>query len=265
MDDLRVELDPVEAPFDALARGDRRAGARCQRGEARRRLEDAVTMTHPALLLLREPGEEPAPVVHQLERRAAELPGLGALDAAAEHPDHRLHAVTDAQHRDAEVEQLGAELRCAVGIHRGRPAGEHQRRRAALADVLGVDRVRQELGEHAALADPAGDQLGVLPAEVEDQHLLAGGLGRAQLDGLVGDRLGACDAPGRGRRRRDRGRVSHRLRLPRPPPRPARWSPCPRTARAGASCPRSGAQARPSPRRAGSRGCPRIRRSPSRS
>ena len=38
-----------------------------------------------------------------------------------------------------------------------------------------------------------------------------------------------------------------------------------RTARAGAACPRSAGPGRPSPRRAGSRGCPRSRRWPSRS
>src|SRR3712207_7883307 len=37
---------------------------------------------------------------------AAELAGRRLLDLAAERLDHRLHAVTDAQHRNAEVEQL---------------------------------------------------------------------------------------------------------------------------------------------------------------
>ena len=33
--------------------------------------------------------------------------------------------------------------------------------------------MREQLREHPALADPAGDQLGVLPSEVEDQYFLS--------------------------------------------------------------------------------------------
>ena len=40
------------------------------------------------------------------EPRAPELADLGALDAAAQLEHHRLHAVTDAEHRHAELEQL---------------------------------------------------------------------------------------------------------------------------------------------------------------
>ena len=59
VDDLGVELDPVEAALDRLERCDRRPWAGRQRLEAGRRLEHAVAMAHPCLLLLREPGEEP--------------------------------------------------------------------------------------------------------------------------------------------------------------------------------------------------------------
>ena len=45
--------------------------------------------------------------------RAPELAHLGALDAPAELEHHRLHPVTDAEHRDAELEQLRAQLRRA--------------------------------------------------------------------------------------------------------------------------------------------------------
>ena len=44
------------------------------------------------------------------ELGAAELADLGALDPAAELGRQQLHAVADAQHRDAELEQLGIEL-----------------------------------------------------------------------------------------------------------------------------------------------------------
>ena len=59
--------------------------------------------------------------------------------------DHRLHPVTDAEHRDAELEQLGAQLRRPLGVDRRRAAGEDQPARAALRDLLERDVVRQQL------------------------------------------------------------------------------------------------------------------------
>ena len=130
-------------------------------------------MAHPRLLGLGQPGEEPSAVLDQGQVGAPELALLGALDPPAEAADHRLHPVTDAEHRDAELEQLRAQLRGPRLVDRGRPAREDQRPRLAQADPLEVGVVGQELGEDAALAQPAGDQLRVLAAEVEDEHLLA--------------------------------------------------------------------------------------------
>ena len=120
--------------------------------------------------------------------RAAELADLGALDAAAEREHERLHAVADAEHRDAELEQLRVEPRGAGRVDRGRAAGEDQALRRAAADLVDADVVRQQLGEDAALAHAAGDQLRVLAAVVEDQDLVVRdrALERQLLDGLVG-------------------------------------------------------------------------------
>ena len=285
VDDLGVELDPVEALLGALERGDRRARAGGESDEAGRGLEDAVAVAHPALLLMRQPGQQTSAAVGEDQRRAAELPRIGALDAAAEDVDHRLHPVADAQHRDLELQQLTSQLRCALRVDGGRAARQDQRRRAPLADPLHGGVVGQQLGEHPALADPPGNQLGVLPPEVEDQYFLVGAVlsafplaavvltsrkssvSRTQGAGiaaLFGDRRRQARFAGAECRRRRRTAVSHPIRLPRWPRRRGRWSPCPRTDRAAAACPRSAATARPSPRRAGSRGCPHSRRWPSR-
>ena len=58
--------------------------------------------------------------------RAAELADLGAFHAAAELARQQLHAVTDPEHRDSELEQPRVQRRRAVGVHRGRAAGEDQ-------------------------------------------------------------------------------------------------------------------------------------------
>src|SRR5215213_3747670 len=129
-------------------------------------------MAHPALLLFRQPVEESSPAVTECQMAAPELPGRRLLHSAAELVDHQLHPVTDAEHRNAELEQLLAERRGALGIDRGRAAREHQALRPAFLYPLERRVVRQQLAEDPALADAPRDQLGVLAAEVEDENLL---------------------------------------------------------------------------------------------
>ena len=120
-----MELDAVEAAVRRLERSDRRLGRRRERGEPGWCLVDGVAVRHPARLLMRQVAQQ-APLLVHGQLRAAELADLGALDLAAEVEHHRLHAVTDAEHRDAELEQLVAQLRRAVGIDRRRAAGQDQ-------------------------------------------------------------------------------------------------------------------------------------------
>ena len=234
--DLGVELDAVEAALDVLDRGDRRLGRRRQRGEALGRRVHRVAMRHPARLGVRRPGQQAAVLGHG-ELRAAELADLGALDLAAQREDERLHAVTDAEHRDAELEQLRIEPRGARRVHRRRPAAQDQALRRALAHLVDADVVRQQLGEHPELAHAARDQLGVLAAVVEDDDLVGGDFA---LEGELLDRLVS----------RQRGAVPERRGLSRRQRRPLRRGhPCRWPGRAGAPCPRSAAPGRPSARR----------------
>ena len=132
-------------------------------------------MAHPDGLVLRQALEERAGLRGEL--RAAELRHAGALDGAAEVLRHQLHAVADAEHGHAELEQLRVDLRRVVGVDRRRPAAQDQRERAARTDAGRVIRVGDELGVDPALPHPPGDQLRVLAAEVDDEHgalLLAG-------------------------------------------------------------------------------------------
>ncbi len=63
------------------------------------------------------------------------------------------------------------ERRRAVDVDALRSARQDQRRRAgARRPRRRVMRLRDDLGEHLQLADPAGDELGVLGAEVDDEH-----------------------------------------------------------------------------------------------
>src|SRR5262249_30749979 len=143
----------------ALERGDRGLGARSERLEAGRRLVDGVAMAHPALLFVRETAQQRAPTVAEGEATPAELPGRCLLHPAAELVDHQLHAVTDAEHGDSELQQLLAECRGTIGIDRCRAAREDKPLRPPLLDALEQGVVRQQLAEHPALTDPAGYQL----------------------------------------------------------------------------------------------------------
>ena len=119
VDDLGVELDRVDAARRVLERGDRRGGRGGELGEARGRALDAVAVRHPAGLLERQAGEQPARLA-DAQLGAAELADLGVLDDAAERVREQLHAVADAEHRDAELEQRRVELRRARRVDRGR-------------------------------------------------------------------------------------------------------------------------------------------------
>ena len=145
---------------------------RRQRGEAGRRLVDGVAVRHPARLLARRAGQQPAGLAHG-QLRAAELAHLGALDPAAER-ERRAPACRN------RCRAPGCRARAAPGPAAARPsaytdAGPPERIRPfgrAPAHLLDADVVRQQLGEHAALAHAARDQLRVLAAVVEDDDLV---------------------------------------------------------------------------------------------
>ena len=90
-------------------------------------------MAHPDGLLLGQPFEERARLRGRLG--AAELRHAGSLDGTAEVPGHQLHAVADAEHGNAEVEELRVDLRRVVGVDGRRAAAQDQRQRTAGANA----------------------------------------------------------------------------------------------------------------------------------
>ena len=106
------------------------------------------------------------------ETAATELAGRRLLHPAAEVVDHQLHAVTDPEDRDAELEQLLPKSRRPVGVNGGRPSRKHQAPGSPVLDLLQRGVVGQQLAEHAALANAPRDQLRVLATEVQDEYLL---------------------------------------------------------------------------------------------
>ena len=155
VDDLGVELDAVEAALDVLERGDRRLRRARQRGEARRRLVDRVAVRHPARLLRRRAGQQPARARRTVSCERPNSPTSAPSTRPPSVQHQRLHAVTDAEHGDPELEQLRIQPRRAR--RRTPTPGPPERIRpfgAAPAHLLDADVVRQQLGEHAAARAP---------------------------------------------------------------------------------------------------------------
>ena len=146
----------------------RRLGGRGD-AEAGGHLGHAVAVAHPAGLLARHLAEQQAALLEPY-RRLAVLADPGVADGAAERGGHRLHAVADAQHRHAELEQLRVDVRCARLVDRGGAAGQDDSRRLARGHLGGRHVMRDDLGVHAALAHAPRDQLRVLRPHVHDQH-----------------------------------------------------------------------------------------------
>ena len=124
-------------------------------------------MAHPDDLLGREVVEQ-----RRLGDREVGLPELGVvvrLDRAAEIPGHELHAVTDPERRDPQLEDRRVELGGAVDVDRGRPTRQHQRERVPRLHLGRRQPMADELGEDTRLAHPARDQLAVLASEIEDE------------------------------------------------------------------------------------------------
>jgi hypothetical protein len=88
------------------------------------------------------------------------------LDLAAEKLREELHAEADAQHRHAERKEGLVRQRRLRLINRGRPAGQNNPARFQRRNFRCGRVERDDGGIDAALADPPGDDLRVLRAEI---------------------------------------------------------------------------------------------------
>src|SRR5690606_19210534 len=112
---------------------------------------------------------EQAGAVGDGELGAAVLAGTAPGHLAAQLLGDELGAVADAEDGDAELVDLGVEAGGALDVDRPGTPGQHDGRRPALAHLGRGDRVGDDLGVDVRLADPPGDELGVLRPEVDDQ------------------------------------------------------------------------------------------------
>ncbi len=146
--------------------------------EAGRQLGHAVAVAHPDLLAVAglPDAVEQAGRGLDLDLGAAELAVMAALDRAAQLLGHGLLAVADAQHGHVGREDGGmGGGRLALG-HRGRAAGEDDPSWVEGLDLRVVDRLeRQDFAVNPGFAHAAGDQLGNLGTEIDDQQTVGHG------------------------------------------------------------------------------------------
>jgi hypothetical protein len=166
--DLGVPLNAIEPTGIVLERSHRRPSSRGRHAHALRGHGHRVAVRHPHRLLVRLPVEESGGGVGHHRLRRPELREPGLLDRPPERLSHRLEAVTHAEDRHPGLEQRRIQTRRSLLVDRRRTAGEDDRRRILGEQLANWHRRRDDLAEAVGLAHAAGDELGVLRAEIDD-------------------------------------------------------------------------------------------------
>ncbi|MNO91998.1 hypothetical protein D3C76_835590 [compost metagenome] len=177
---FRVELHAVVAARVVEHAGDRAARGAGQHVEVARHLGDLVAVAHPHVQAQYAVGVdvvfdavEQAALADHVHAGITEFTQVGTFDLAAHLLGHGLHAVADAQHGYVQVEHRLRGARAVGFVDRLGAAGEDDAARVEFADRFIVHVERMQLAVHADFAHAAGDQLGVLGTEIEDQDAVS--------------------------------------------------------------------------------------------
>src|SRR5262249_54048235 len=131
---LRMELQSVNGSR-AMANGGDRAGIRGgQRDEILADGIHLVAVAHPGNRFAGNPGEQAVGFLNA-DMRTSKLAAARGLHLAAERLAGELHAVADAEHGNAKVEDRRVELRRSRLVDAGRSTGEDEAAGRQLADA----------------------------------------------------------------------------------------------------------------------------------
>ena len=174
---LGVELKRVQSPRLVGHRGKRRIVALRDRAEPGRQGRHPVAVARPDIQ--NSPVRRVAIVRQTVEQtraaqgahlRRPELAVGGGFDFPAELGGHGLHAIANSEHRNAHrkcaARRLGP-LRFVNGLG---AAGQDDGARLESLDLRRIRIPGVDLRIHAQFTHAAGDQLGVLRAEIENQN-----------------------------------------------------------------------------------------------
>ena len=167
-----------------------RVGGVGQPHESLRQALHRIPVAHPHRGSLAHVVEQIGGIVHE-QGRLAVLGPAGCDHSPAELLHHQLHAITNPQHRDAQVPDRRVAQWRPRFIHRTGPATEDQAPGCQPGQLGRGGGVAHHQREHLGLPHAPGNQLGVLGAEVEnhDRRGATGAAGRVA-DGLLGQLLG---------------------------------------------------------------------------
>lgn len=177
---FRVELHAVVAADVVVHASDRAAWGAGQNVEVARHLGDLVTVAHPhvqaqhaVVVNVVFDAVEQAALADNVHAGITELTQVGTFYLAAHLLGHGLHAVANTQHRHIQVKHGLRSARAVGFVDRLGAAGKDDAARVEFADRFIVHVERVQFAVHADFAHAAGDQLGVLGTEIEDQDAVS--------------------------------------------------------------------------------------------
>src|SRR5207247_2346793 len=106
------------------------------------------------------------------QKRGPVLTGVTGVYLSAEMMSNQLHAVADAQHRNAGPKRVGVDLRRARVVDARGSSAQDQARRLAFLQLCPGGGTSDELAVNVRLPHPACDELAELRAVVEDEDRL---------------------------------------------------------------------------------------------
>src|SRR4029453_8470164 len=121
--------------------------------------------------VLREICQQPRGLAaaEQPDPRRAVFAAIRRLDLSAQEVAYKLHAITDTENRNPQIDDPGVAMRGSVFINGARPAGEYYPLRIELAYFLYFRAEWMDFAIDAQLTNPPRNQLSVLRPEIEYQ------------------------------------------------------------------------------------------------
>ena len=156
--DFGMKQERVEPPLLCHHRRNRRVRAGRRHLKAGGRGLDEVAVARPHAQVRRHRIEERRPRVN-VDGRQPELAVWGGRDLAAERVRHELHAVANAEHRNAGLVDARFAMRRAGFRHALRSARQHDARRAPPHDLVERGIERKNFRVHRQLAQATRNQL----------------------------------------------------------------------------------------------------------
>ena len=174
--DLWMELQAIDRQLFVLHRSDGASGGAGQRDEVVRNPRHLVPVAHPDVKVVRHSGKQPLRLL-ELAAGSAELAGGHIGDLAAKRVAGELHSVANSQDGNPQRENSRVAFGGSLFVNARRPTGEDEPLGGVLLHLLRRDVVPDDFAVDVVLPHAAGDELGVLSAEIEHQDALVGNAG----------------------------------------------------------------------------------------